>query len=288
VRAANDTMTEWTRVSGRYLPLVMVPYLSGLDVMAQEIERAVVSGGHRGVHLNGQMPSSLPHVTDPYWDPIWETCQALGVPVNFHGSAGVNAGVGKNEARWVGYTPRQGHSASVTTSCVTPAQLIPQLVFSGLTERFPRLKIVFAEAGIGGFTHAAAICDHEWEVRHLWTEGIATRPSEAIARQMYANFWFEAAAIQLEDRIGTDNLMWESDLPHIPCNYPQSWEAVERALQGVPPPDRRKLLFENALRVYGIEATLTVGENGPAARLPAPGHLIRHTDERGRTIRPQA
>jgi predicted TIM-barrel fold metal-dependent hydrolase len=287
VRAANDAMTEWSRASDRYLPLVMVPYLSGVQVMAREIERAVVKGGHRGVHLNGQMDKSLSHLTDHYWDPIWDVCQELGVPVNFHGSAGVDAGVGKRDARWSGYTARQGHSAAVTTSCVTPAQIISQLIFSGLTERFPDLKIVLAEAGIGGLTHAVAICDHEWEVRHLWTEGIATRPSETVARQMYANFWFEAAAVQLGDQVGTDNIMWESDLPHIPCNYPQSWDAVERVLEGVPSDDRRKLLYENALRVYRIEATLPLVKNGQAHRLAAPAHLLRHVDQKGRTIRSQ-
>lgn len=285
VRASNDTMTDWTRVSDRYLPLVLVPYLSGVETMAREIERAVVKGGLRGVNITGQMHGSLPHLTDPYWDPVWDACQQLEVPVNFHGSAGIDVGVGKREGRWSGYTPRQGHSASVTTSCVTPAQIIPQLIFCGVTERFPHLKIVFAEAGIGGFTHAAAICDHEWEVRHLWNEGITTRPSEAIARQMYANFWFEPAAMQLGDRIGTDNIMWESDLPHIPCNYPQSWDAVERVMEEVPAEDRRKLLYENAMRVYRIEATLPVVENGQARRLPPPAHLLRRVDPHGRTIR---
>ena len=286
VRASNDALTEWTHVSDRYLPLVLVPYLSGVQTMKQEIDRAIVKGGHRGVNLTADMSDPLPHLTDRSWDPIWDACQELGVPVNFHGSAGINVGVGKRDARWVGFTPRQGHSASVTTSCVTPAQIIPQLIFSGITQRFPRLKIVFAEAGIGGFAHAATVCDHVWEVRHLWTEGIASRPSETVARQMFANFWFEAAAVQLEETIGTDNIMWETDLPHIPCNYPQSWEASERALRDVPAQDRRKLLYENAARLYGIDVSLTpLVEQGPDARRPAPAHLLRPLDATGHTIR---
>jgi predicted TIM-barrel fold metal-dependent hydrolase len=100
-----------------------------------------------------------------------------------------------------------------------------------------------------------AACDHEWECRHLWTEGIATRPSETVRRQMYVNFWFEAEGIKLRHHIGIDNIMWESDFPHVASFYPNSWESIERVVDGVPPEDRRKLLYENALRVYGIEST---------------------------------
>jgi uncharacterized protein len=253
VRAYNDTLSEWARASDRYLPVGILPYLSDPQTIAREIER-VEAGGHRGVNILGQMPKSLPHLTDPYWYPVWDVCQELGVPIHFHGSAGLRAGA--SVRKWDGYTPRQAHSASTATSAVTPAQIIPQLIFSGVTERFPRLECVFAEAGIGGLNYVLAACDHEWECRHLWTEGIATRPSEAIRRQMYVNFWFEAEGIKLRHDIGIDNIMWESDFPHVASYYPRSWKEVERVLEGVPREDRRKLLYENALRVYRIKATV--------------------------------
>jgi predicted TIM-barrel fold metal-dependent hydrolase len=253
VRAYNDTLSEWASTSDRYLPVAILPYLSDPQTIAREIERAE-AGGHRGVNVLGQMPKSLPHLTDPYWYPVWGVCQELGVPIHFHGSAGLRAGA--SVRKWDGYTPRQAHSASTATSAVTPAQIIPQLIFSGVTERFPRLKCVFAEAGIGGLNFVLAACDHEWECRHLWTEGIATRPSEAIRRQMYVNFWFEAEGIKLRHDIGIDNIMWESDFPHVASYYPRSWKEVERVLEGVPREDRCKLLYENALRVYRIKATV--------------------------------
>ena len=46
---------------------------------------------------------------------------------------------------------------ATSTSSVTPAQIIPQLIFSGVLEQFPRLKCVFAEAGIGGARRAEVI-----------------------------------------------------------------------------------------------------------------------------------
>ena len=253
VRAYNDALTDWARVSDRYLPLAIIAYLSEPQTIAREIERAA-SGGHRGINCLGEMPAPLPHLTDPYWYPVWNVCQELDLPVHIHGSAGVRAGA--SVRKWSGYTPRQAHSAMTATSAVTPAQVVPHLIFSGLTEKFPRLKIVFAEAGIGGLNYVLAACDHEWELRRLWTEGLTTRPSEAVRRQIYVNFWFEAEGIKLRHDIGIDNIMWESDFPHVASYYPRSWHEVNRVLDGVPAQDRRKLLYENAIRLYQIEATL--------------------------------
>jgi predicted TIM-barrel fold metal-dependent hydrolase len=73
---------------------------------------------------------------------------------------------------------------------------------------------------------------------------------------MYVNFWFETEGIKLRHLIGIDNIMWESDFPHVASFYPRSWDSVERVLEGVSPDDRRKVLYENALCVYQLEATV--------------------------------
>lgn len=251
IQTYNDILAAWTKVSDRYLPLASVPYLQTPEIIAGEIERAV-ENGHRGINLAGRMPGDLPHIGDPYWYPMWDALQDLGMPVHFHGSAGINTGTSAKS--WDGYSPRQAHAASTSTSAVTPAQIVPQLIFSGVTERFPGLKCVFAEAGIGGLNYLIATCDHEWETRRLWTEGLKTRPSEVVQRQMYVNFWFEEEGIKLREEIGIDNIMWEADFPHVASYYPDSWGSIERVLNGVPADERRKLLYENALRVYQIKA----------------------------------
>jgi uncharacterized protein len=254
VQAYNDALAEWAQVSDRYLPLAIIPYLQEPKDVAREIERAIESG-HKGVNVAGRMPKGRPHLADAYWFPLWEACESMGAPIHFHGSAGIGAGTSAKS--WDGYSTRQAHSASTSTSAVTPAQIIPQLIFSGVTERFPNLKVVFAEAGIGGLNYVLAACDHEWDSRHLWTEGLTTRPSEAVRRQMFVNFWFEAEGIKLRHDIGIDNIMWEADFPHVASYYPKSWDAVERVLDGVSEADRRKLLYENAIRVYQIDVTPT-------------------------------
>jgi predicted TIM-barrel fold metal-dependent hydrolase len=251
VHAYNDATAEWRQASDRYIPLALVPYMSEPAEIVREIERAV-EAGHRGINLLGQLPEGLPHLADPHWYPMWDVCQALGIPAHFHGSAGLKPSA--SLPRWEGYSQRALHSASTTPSSVTPGQIIPHLVFAGVLERYPDLKCVFAEAGIGGLNYVIAACDHEWETRHLWTEGLHTRPSELVRRNMFVNFWFESSGIQLRHEIGIDNIMWESDFPHVASYYPRSREAVEHVLVGVPEDDRRKLLYENAIRVYNLDA----------------------------------
>lgn len=249
----NDILADWTKVSDRYLPLISIPWLQSPKKIAKEIERSA-RNGHCGVNLMGKPPKGLPHLADPHWYPVWDICNELGLPVHFHGSAGI--GVGETAKSWEGYSDRQAHSASTSTSAVTPAQIVPQLIFTGVCERFPNLKVVFAEAGIGGLNYLINTCDHVWESQHLWTEGLTTRPSDVIRRQMYVNFWFEEEGIKLRNDIGIDNIMWESDFPHVAAYYPNSWDSINRVLKGIPENERRKMLYENAVRVYNLKVTM--------------------------------
>jgi predicted TIM-barrel fold metal-dependent hydrolase len=73
---------------------------------------------------------------------------------------------------------------------------------------------------------------------------------------MFVTFWFEQEGIKLRNDIGIENIMWESDLPHVASYYPRSWDAVDRVLEGVSEDDRRKLCYENAIRVYQLNATV--------------------------------
>ncbi|MEX0803187.1 MAG: amidohydrolase family protein [Candidatus Binatia bacterium] len=252
VRAYNDALAEYRQVSDRFAPLAIIPYLSPIEIIVAEIEHAV-EAGHRGVTILGD-PSvaakEQKNLSDPFWYPLWEACQQLHVGVHLHASAGL---AGKlSLPQWRGYTRRQAHTVSTLRNFCTATQIIPFLIFSGVLERFPRLNWVFAETGLGWVISVLEACDYEWERRQLWNEGIVTRPSELFRRQIYVDFWFETVGIELRDFIGTDNILWESDFPHITSTYPNSWSAVEQSLAGVSQAHREKMLFRNAARLYGL------------------------------------
>ncbi|HTG18055.1 MAG TPA: amidohydrolase family protein, partial [Blastocatellia bacterium] len=177
VRAYNDALAEFRQVSDRFIPLAAIPFMSSIEIIVAEVERAV-KAGHNGINMLGD-PSvaakGLKNLSDPFWSPLWEACQQLGVGVHLHASAGL---AGKlSLPQWKGYTRRQSHCVSTLRNFCTATQIIPYLIFSGVLERFPRLNWVFAETGLGWVSSVLEACDHEWEKHHLWTEGILTRPS---------------------------------------------------------------------------------------------------------------
>ncbi|MGZ8478805.1 MAG: amidohydrolase family protein [Candidatus Binatia bacterium] len=254
VQAYNDSLGELTRASKRFISLAMIPLLCGMDTIVAEVRRAE-SKGHRGIvmfALPSLMVASLPHIGEPYWYPLWDVCQELAMPIHFHASAGLARKLTFPE--WAGYTPYQQHAAFTVPTSSWPAQIVPNLVFSGIAHKFPKSKWVFAETGIGSVSCVQSACDHEWERRQLWRHGLERRPSELIREQVYVNFWYEQAGIELRHAVGVDNIMWESDYPHIASTYPDSWQFVERSLAGVSPDERKKMLYGNAQALYRLTA----------------------------------
>ena len=252
VQAYNDSLGELTRASQRFISLAMVPLLCGMEKTVAEIKRAE-RHRHRGIvmfALPSLMVGSLPHISEPYRYPLWEICQELGMPIHFHASAGLARKLKYPD--WDGYTPYQQHAAFTVPTAAWPAQIVPNLIFSGIAYRYPRLKWVFAETGIGSVSCTQSACDHEWERRKLWRHGLERKPSELIRQQVFVNFWYERAGIELRNAVGVDNIMWESDYPHIASTYPDSWKFVERSLAGVSEEERQKMLYVNAQTLYRL------------------------------------
>ena len=252
VQAYNDDLAEWRRASERFVPLAMVPLLGGIEPTIAEVKRAATLG-HRGIvmfALPGLLVKDLPHISDPYWHSLWDACQDCNIPIHLHASAGLARAF--TFAEWEGYTAYEQHAAFTVPTAAWPAQIIPNAIFSGIAYRFPRLKWVFAETGIGSVSCVLTACDHEWERRKLWRYGLEQRPSELIRQQVYVNFWYERAAMDLRHELGVDNIMWESDYPHIASTYPESWKFVEHSLQGVPEDERKKMLHQNAEFLYQL------------------------------------
>jgi predicted TIM-barrel fold metal-dependent hydrolase len=72
-------------------------------------------------------------------------------------------------------------------------------------------------------------------------------------RNIYACFWFEEAGpLRLLDDLGADNVMWESDFPHPTCLYPDPVTRTLEVLRDVDPAVVRKVMQDNAARLYGI------------------------------------
>ena len=78
------------------------------------------------------------------------------------------------------------------------------------------------------------------------------RPTEYFRRQFHASFWFEKDAARAVREIGEDNVLFETDFPHPTCLYPNVRKHVDASLEGLPESAQRKVLYENAARVYQL------------------------------------
>jgi hypothetical protein len=131
------------------------------------------------------------------------------------------------------------------------------LLCSGVLPRFPKLKVVSVESGIGFIPFILEALDYAFEYSKVWRtrREFTQRPSEYFRQQVYGCYFFEELAPQrLLDRIGVDNVLFETDYPHPVCLYGNVREKIDSGLAGQPQETRRKLLFENAAKLYRVEA----------------------------------
>jgi len=251
----NDAMAEiQVQSGGRLMPMGMTPWWD-IDEAVREVERMHELGLH-GVNTNAD-PQNLggPDLADRAWDPFWEACASLSLPVNFH------IGGSDTQLSWFGSTPwpslgdDQKLAVGSAMMYVVNARVLGNMIFSGVLERFPTLKIVSVESGIGWIPFFLEALDHQLhETAPNTMDYLSMMPSEYFRRQVYSCFWFENRDLQrVVAQLGDDNVMFETDFPHPTCLYPDSLEQVVDVLSPFTPAQRRKLMSENAARVYNID-----------------------------------
>jgi predicted TIM-barrel fold metal-dependent hydrolase len=209
----------------------------------------------RGVHgITFAFPQQFdyPHIADPYWDPLWAEAQDLGLSVNFHQGGGGSMGM-RAQAAWSGHTAITRLAEGSTKSISANTAIMATILFSRMGQRFPRLKIVSAESGMGWVPYLLELADHQYEAQRLRDDGMTVKPSEIFHRQCYVNFWFEIVGARMREYIGMDNIMWESDYPHPTGTWPDSRKYIEAAMKGWSPAERHKVLVDNALKVFNLK-----------------------------------
>lgn len=258
-KAYNDYQTDlYTESAGRLIPITGLPFWD-LDATLAEIDRNMARG-HRGVAFT-QDPSyfGLPGLTDRYWDRLWASCEERGLSVNFHiASGGADLFAIGN--------PQNGQHANYAGMGVSffmqNARTISQLIVGGICHRFPKLNFVSVESGIGWIPFALEALDWQWincgvPKEHPEYELL---PSEYFRRQIYGCWWFEReSADHAFAQIGYDNVMYETDYPHPTSMSPgpatsavSPPEYLRSAFAGQPVDQMRKVLHDNAARIYHL------------------------------------
>ena len=172
-----------------------------------EIRRAV-ENGHRGV-IYPSVPMELrdvPHINDSIYDPLWATCQELAVPICFH--AGASSAI--QIPAYEGYSPTIAAAFQAITRPASSVSVLVNLLISKILMRFPNLKVVLAESGLGWGAYLLEYTDFQATGDQLPQNGYDLMPSEMFKRQCYLVGWYDRASLRVRNYIGTENILWSS------------------------------------------------------------------------------
>jgi predicted TIM-barrel fold metal-dependent hydrolase len=254
VEVYNDAMAEMQEGShDRLFPMALVPFWD-LDLTIAEVQRAA-GMGLRGITMCSEPHAGgLPDIVDHHWDPLWELCSELDLPINFHVGASEFGMEAFMKGVWPSLDPERRHVIGCVQIELHNARIMSNLLISDLLVRYPKTKWVSVESGIGWIPYVLERMDYQ--LRDTTPDGRGfgqPLPTELFRRQVYACFWFEdAGPSKLLEDIGFDNVMFETDFPHPTCLHPS---AVEHALKVLEPwgaDVQRKVLQDNAAKLYHL------------------------------------
>jgi predicted TIM-barrel fold metal-dependent hydrolase len=241
--AFNDWLVEYSS----YAPtrLLGIAAISLWDVAAgvAELERCAKLG-LRGAMIWGYPPPGRPYHSEVY-DPLWAAAQDLGLPLSLH----IVTGMGEESRVEFSDAPMRYMNLIHEVQ-----RSLSDIVLGGVLERFPGLQIVSAESDTGWLPHFMQRLDRAQEKFGVMLGNrLSMQPSDYVRRQVWATFLDDRVGASAFETHGQDTFMWGSDFPHSDSTFPNSRKVIDENLAGVPEAIARKVVCDNAARLYGIE-----------------------------------
>jgi predicted TIM-barrel fold metal-dependent hydrolase len=246
-RAFNMSLAEWASTDAERLVVSYQIPIHDVDVARAEIKWAAAAGCK-----SLQLPVfptelGLPDYWDSRYDPMWAAIQDADLPICLH--VGMNTRLEELAQR--DPTPQKG--IFVTMVGLSTGEPLGMWVLTGLLERFPRLKVVFVEPGIGWVAWWLYICDDFVKRQGYEFPALKKLPSEYFRRSVYLTFIDEPDVIKhAHDRLGIENVMWSSDYPHPVSSWPRSQDVAHQMFADADEKDRELVLWGNAARVWNL------------------------------------
>ena len=134
--------------------------------------------------------------------------------------------------------------------------IIGTLIFGGVFQRHPRLKIVCVEADAGWVPHYLYRMDHAYKRHRNWlAPGVtmAKLPSEYFSEHIYTTFQDDWVAFRCADQMNWRRLMWANDFPHSDSTWPWSQQMLAEQAKQLSDAQRRAILCDNVAQLYRID-----------------------------------
>ncbi len=244
-RAYNDWLHDFCRASpDRLLGSGMVSVYD-IDDAVVETRRVVEEYGFRSIFLRANMVNGH-NWYDPYYEPLWNTLEELGIPVGFHEATG-------SSARQTGdqFDPNFG-IRRIYSQPVEQMLGLGAFLGGGVLARHPNLKVAFLEANCSWVPWLIWRLDEGYEREgDVFMTDLDMLPSEYFRRQCWVSVEpDEGPARYTIEEFGCDQLVFSTDYPHGDSKYP---EAVESFLKlPLSDEEKRKILWDNCARFYAV------------------------------------
>lgn len=259
VEAYNDWMIdEWCPGGprGMFVPTILAK-LWDAEAAAKEITRCAARGAKALTFPENVVRFGLPSYWSSYWDPVWRACEEADLPICMH----IGTGFGVTTT-----APEAPPTLTISLGNVSAQMAMVDFSMSPVCRKFPKLKLVFSEGGIGWIPAALERADRQF-IRHApWTGQSGMLPSEIFRQNMYFCMIYEPVGLHMTlHEVGIERIFWELDYPHADSPWPDAQAEVEEQFQDIPAAEAEAILFRNAERVFNWKSADLPSERVTAA-----------------------
>ena len=249
-RAYNNWMADfWSKPYPNRLKGIAMINTDDIGDAVDELQRVAKMG------LAGAMIPLTPlklRYNHPDYEPLWAAVQELEMPLSLHTGSFRR----RPDDGLINVQNQGGDPATSVQNDMGVRNTITDMIFSGVFERYPKLKVGVVEFEIAWVPHFLNMMDKAYTERITGQQierfkGGAL-PSDFFRSNMFVSFQEDDLGIQLRSYVGVDNLQWGSDYPHGESTFPRSLEILEQILQGVPEEEAAKIAGGNAAKLYNF------------------------------------
>ncbi len=247
-RAYNDWLVDFCSTHPKQLKGIAMINLDDVEDGMRELSRTAKMG------MAGAMISEYPpeerRYDLPEYEPFWALAQDLDMPLSLHTATsrvGNNRGAGASSVRV---------ASNRANKVFLPSTSLCDMIFSGVFDRYPKLKVAIVEFELAWAAHLLGTMDYTYierqkEASYRFKNDMM--PSDFFRQNVYLSFQEDHVGIRLRDVIGVDSLMWGSDYPHAEATFPRSMEILDQILDGVEEEERAKIVGLNAASLYNFD-----------------------------------
>jgi len=260
-RAYGRWVAEFASISPRRLRPVYPVNLHDVGLAVKDGRWAVETLGLSGF-LIIPLPVGDRMLHDRVLDPFWSLAQELDVPILVHTISSLPDAGGQGPlVDVVAGANRFGGSLflhHLVSHRIEQHLALASFIVGGVLERFPRLRLLFAEAGGQWVQGWLEEMDHRYEspMMRRTVPWLTLPPSEYFRRQCLVAFHSNEPIRDAIGRVlGAEHVVWSSDFPHHDCLFPGAGDAVRREVAPLAVEDQSRILGGNATRFFAGSQT---------------------------------